>query len=145
VCCVVCVCCVCVCVLCVLCVVCVLCVCCVCVCCVCVCVLCVLCVVCVLCVCVVCVCVVCVCLCVYLFFKNAYTEFKVKGLRFSFVWNCDRVWMKRVKYCLKCMVQKAGGTRVLLSVTDFKECTDNVKALQVVAVWKSILPMTALR
>jgi len=44
---------------------------------------------------------VCVCVCVYLFFKNAYPEFKVKGLRSNFVWNCDTVWMKRVKYCLK--------------------------------------------
>jgi hypothetical protein len=39
-----------------------------------------------------------------------------------------------VVYCLKYMVQKAGGTRVLYSVIDFKECTDNVKALQLVAV-----------
>jgi hypothetical protein len=42
--------------------------------------------------------------------------------------------MKRVKYCLKYAVQKTGGTRVLSSVIEFKECTDNVKAMQVVAV-----------
>ena len=79
---------------------------------------------------------VCVCVCVCLFFKNPYAKLKVKELRFNFVWKCDRVWMKRVKFCLNYAVQKAGGTRVLSSVTEFKECTDNVKRLQIVAVWK---------
>jgi len=39
--------------------------------------------------------------------------------------------MKLVKYCLNYAAQKAGGTRMLSRIIEFKECADNVMAVAV--------------